>query len=148
MHIVDAMQINTLTLTNQVEDSLLLEKPNNDTSDQINEDMKCYPYKLGMSIFNNFHNRLIVDIPSTNKWLGITELPERTFPCIIFYSVRAYSLMQITVIYLPRSIKPHFIWVVYHTEFQFSDLSSVVKIDFLFYIYRIQLKIALEVINA
>ncbi len=43
MHIVDAMQINTLTLTNQVEDSLLLEKPNNDTSNQINEDMKRYP---------------------------------------------------------------------------------------------------------
>ncbi len=34
---MDAMQINTLTLMNQVEVSLLLEMPNNDASDQKNE---------------------------------------------------------------------------------------------------------------
>ncbi len=37
MCIVDAMQINTLTWMNQVEDSLLLEMPNKDTSNQINK---------------------------------------------------------------------------------------------------------------
>ncbi len=105
MCIVDAMQINTLTWMNQVEDSLLLEMPNKDTSNQINEWMKLNPYK---------------------KCPGINELLQITFPYTIVFYLWCEGLQFnsnhciYNIINLQRLIiKPHFIWVVYHTEFQF-----------------------------
>ncbi len=47
MCIVDAMQIYTLTLMNQVEDSFLLEMPNKDESDQMNESNLIRTNKAG-----------------------------------------------------------------------------------------------------
>ncbi len=52
MCIVDAMQINTLTWMNQVEDSFLSEMSNKDATNQINEWMKLNPYKKWPGIEN------------------------------------------------------------------------------------------------